>query len=226
MDVSDHPPHTPPTAPPAGTASGADGAFGAPPAPAGPGLPERLRRLLAAECAAEAHAAPGTEAEDLEQAVLLRWLEHHRTHGPPARPGAWLRAAVRAEARPGRRRARREVAYASAYADCGSEAGDAPPGAADEGGGPAGPVEHSAELRFLAQERGRLLRSRIPALPGRCPRVLTALLADEDATYREIAGELGISQGSLGPLRSRCLGCLRRMLLAEVGNPDHVGRVR
>lgn len=31
-----------------------------------------------------------------------------------------------------------------------------------------------------------------------------------------LAGELGISQGSLGPERSRCLGCLRRLLTPEV----------
>src|SRR5690349_14558084 len=29
-----------------------------------------------------------------------------------------------------------------------------------------------------------------------------------------------MSQGSLGPIRSRCLGCLRRMLAAEVVAPE------
>ncbi|MYS54803.1 sigma-70 family RNA polymerase sigma factor, partial [Streptomyces sp. SID6013] len=53
-------------------------------------------------------------------------------------------------------------------------------------------------------------------LPGRCPRLMEALLSPKDLTYREIAGELGISQGSLGPERSRCLGCLRRLLTPEV----------
>jgi DNA-directed RNA polymerase specialized sigma24 family protein len=45
---------------------------------------------------------------------------------------------------------------------------------------------------------------------------MEALLSPNDLTYREIAGELGISQGSLGPERSRCLGCLRRLLTPEV----------
>jgi DNA-directed RNA polymerase specialized sigma24 family protein len=53
-------------------------------------------------------------------------------------------------------------------------------------------------------------------LPGRCSRLLDALLSPQDLTYREIARELGISQGSLGPERSRCLGCLRRLLTPEV----------
>ncbi|MDT0271119.1 sigma-70 family RNA polymerase sigma factor, partial [Streptomyces sp. DSM 44915] len=36
----------------------------------------------------------------------------------------------------------------------------------------------------------------------------------------------GMSQGSLGPIRSRCLGCLRRMLAAEVAVPELRGRGR
>ncbi|UGY90437.1 RNA polymerase sigma factor [Streptomyces gobiensis] len=170
-------------------------------------FPEYLRPLLAAECAAEAHAA-GAEAEDLEQSVWLRWLERVHAEGPPPRPGAWLRATVRAEARSIGHRTSREVTY--------------DPAAAEPAGGP----EHSAERRFLDGERGRVVRGAVARLPGRCPRVLAALLSPRDLTYQEIAGELGISQGSLGPLRSRCLGCLRRMLLAEVGIPELGGRVR
>ncbi|HEY9372215.1 MAG TPA: sigma-70 family RNA polymerase sigma factor, partial [Streptomyces sp.] len=62
--------------------------------------------------------------------------------------------------------------------------------------------------------------------PGNCPRLLTAMLSPDDPTYREIAGKLGISQGSLGPMRSRCLGCLRRMLAAEVAAPEPGGKER
>ena len=68
----------------------------------------------------------------------------------------------------------------------------------------------------LAAARRRALRDAVRRLPGRCPRLLEALLSPDDPTYREIAGELGISQGSLGPERSRCLGCLRRLLTPEV----------
>ncbi|MDG4862648.1 hypothetical protein P8605_31380, partial [Streptomyces sp. T-3] len=71
----------------------------------------------------------------------------------------------------------------------------------------------------LRAERRRAVRAAVRRLPGRCPRLMAALLSPEDLTYREIAGELGISQGSLGPERSRCLGCLRRMLAAEVAAP-------
>lgn len=153
-----------------------------------------LRPLLAAEAAAEAHAT-GTEQSDLEQAVWLRLLERLDTDGPPADPQRWLRRTVRSESRRTRRTARREQPY-------GAEPADA-----------AGP---GPEQRALAADSRRALHDAVRRLPGRCPRLMTALLSPKDLTYREIAGELGISQGSLGPERSRCLGCLRRLLAPEV----------
>ncbi len=153
-----------------------------------------LRPLLLAEAAAEAYAA-GTEPGDLEQAVWLRLLERLGTDGPPDDPEAWLRVAVRSEARRCRRTARIERPYVTEPADDGR----------------SGP-----DQQVLAAARRRALHAAVRRLPGRCPRLLAALLSPQDLTYREIAGELGISQGSLGPERSRCLGCLRRMLAPEV----------
>ncbi|QOV45646.1 RNA polymerase sigma factor [Streptomyces chromofuscus] len=153
-----------------------------------------LRPLLAAEASAEAHAA-GTEPGDLEQAVWLRLLELLDADGPPRDPERWLRRAVRFEARRSRRTTRCEQPYDTDPAD---EAGPTP------------------EQLALAATRARALRAAVRRLPGRCPALLEALMSPKDLTYREIAGELGISQGSLGPERSRCLGCLRRLLAAEV----------
>ncbi|GAB1330673.1 sigma-70 family RNA polymerase sigma factor [Streptomyces sennicomposti] len=153
-----------------------------------------LRPLLLAEASAEAHAA-GTEPGDLEQAVWLRLLERLEADGPPPDPQGWLRRAVRSEAR----RTRRTVSIERPY-----------------GLEPADDSERGPEHLALAAARGRALHDAVRRLPGRCPRLLEALLSPRDLTYREIAGELGISQGSLGPERSRCLGCLRRLLAPEV----------
>ncbi|WP_030542055.1 sigma-70 family RNA polymerase sigma factor [Streptomyces albus] len=182
----------------------------------------RLRPLLAAEAAAEAHGT-AVEAADLEQGVWLRLLEQCREDGAPPRPepepavavAEWLRDAVRSEGHGARLRARREVPYATV------DGGE--PGAAGRvrAAGPSG-----VEERVLAAEERRELWSAVRRLPGRCPGLLAAMLSPYDPTYREIAGALGISQGSLGPIRSRCLGCLRRMLTAEVAAPGLRGRER
>ncbi|MCC8482493.1 sigma-70 family RNA polymerase sigma factor [Streptomyces parvus] len=158
-----------------------------------------LQPLVRAEARAEAPAA-GVDPADLEQSVWVRLLERPAAAGPPADAARWVRDTVRAEARRARRTARRERPYA----------GTEPV---------AGPADCPERAALGAAER-RALRSAMARLPGRCPRLLEALLDPGDPTYREIAGELGMSQGSLGPIRSRCLGCLRRMLAAEVVAPS------
>ncbi|MCQ4082711.1 sigma-70 family RNA polymerase sigma factor [Streptomyces sp. RB6PN25] len=167
-------------------------------------LPARLARLgplLAAEAAAEAGPA-GADPRDLEQAVWLRLLE---CGGPPSEsPARWLRDAVRAEARGFRRRGRREVPYDDRSPRVRAAAAVAP----------------SAEGEVIAAETRELLRAAVRRLPGRCPQLISALLSRSDPTYHQISRELGISQGSLGPLRSRCLGCLRALLRTEVELPQ------
>ncbi|MER6123628.1 sigma-70 family RNA polymerase sigma factor [Streptomyces sp. NPDC001795] len=153
-----------------------------------------LRPLLTAEASAEAYAC-GMEPNDLEQAVWLRLLERLEVDGPPVDPQGWLRRVVRSEARRGRRTARLELPY---------------------GCEPADDRRPDPEQQALTAARRRALHAAVRRLPGRCPRLMAALLSPQDLTYREIAGELGISQGSLGPERSKCLGCLRRLLAAEV----------
>lgn len=182
-------------------------------APHAPAVPEpfgALAPLLTAECDAEA-AASGLDSRDLQQAVWLRLLEHLDGPGSPARPAEWLRRAVREETRRARRTAVRELPY-----------DDEPAPDARFGSAQAPAPEWAA----VQAERRRALRAAVRRTPVRCQRLLTAMLAPNDPTYREIAGELGISQGSLGPMRSRCLGCLRRMLAAGVAAPTHRGRVR
>ncbi|MFE5491256.1 sigma-70 family RNA polymerase sigma factor [Streptomyces virginiae] len=185
-----------------------------------PDLVNELGPLLSAEAEAEAPGA-GVDAADLEQAVWVRLLESGR-HAPdpadPAEPARWLRRAVRAEARLARRRARREIPYDHRR----HRTDDHRPRTGAAAGGP-GPAPEDA---LLHGEENRALRSAVARLPGRCPELMKALLSPRDLTYREIAGELGISQGSLGPVRSRCLGCLRRMLAAEVAAPGLRGMER
>ena len=66
----------------------------------------------------------------------------------------------------------------------------------------------------LAAERARELRAAVARLPSRCPALVTALLESPPFSYRELAEELAMPRGSIGPTRSRCLDCLRRLLSA------------
>ncbi|TLQ48603.1 sigma-70 family RNA polymerase sigma factor [Streptomyces marianii] len=163
-----------------------------------------LRPLVAAEASAEAH-GEALDSGDLEQSVWVRLLERLDAEGPPSDAAGWIAGAVREEASRARHHARRERPYP-----------------AEPATGPAACPERAV----LVAERRRALRAAVARAPGRCRRLLTAMLAPEDPTYREIAGELGISQGSLGPMRSRCLGCLRRMLATEVAAPELRGMER
>lgn len=169
-----------------------------------PRLVTTLGPLLSAAAAAEALAAD-TEPDDLAQTLWLRLAEDTRAAGPPPDPVRWLRDALRAELRRGETAPR--------------PGGPGPAEAAD-------PLQPDPAELALTAEHHRAVRAAVHRLPGRCARLMTAFLSPRDLTYREIAGELGISQGSLGPERSRCLGCLRRMLAAEVAAPDPWGKER
>ncbi|MFE3829814.1 sigma-70 family RNA polymerase sigma factor [Streptomyces sp. NPDC059092] len=178
-----------------------------PPQPGAQHPPDLVRALLPlvrAEAAAEAPAA-GVEAGDLEQGAWVRLLERPAAAGTPGDPARWVRDVVRAEARRARRTAARERVYHHE---------------------PAADAESDPERIALRTDRSRAVHAAVGRTPGRCPGVLTAMLSAKDLTYREMAGELGMSQGSLGPLRSRCLGCLRRMLAAEVAAPERGGKER
>ncbi|WUH94644.1 sigma-70 family RNA polymerase sigma factor [Streptomyces sp. NBC_00433] len=171
-------------------------------------LPAGYAALLAAEAAAYALPGTGLEAADLEQAVWLRLLERD---GPPADPVGWTRAAVRAEALGADVRRHCEGPYA------------------DQDAGPPPRLPHPAgdvEDRVVAADARHAVLAAVRTLPGRCPELVRALMSGSDPTYREISRELGISQGSVGPLRSRCLGCLRSILNSRVGSPVGRGNAR
>jgi len=72
-----------------------------------------------------------------------------------------------------------------------------------------GPVEEEV----LRAERHALLRRALAELPEGCRRLVTLLASDPPLSYPEISARLGIPQGSIGPMRGRCLERLRQSAL-------------
>ncbi len=65
---------------------------------------------------------------------------------------------------------------------------------------------------LLKNEQLRMIRMATERLAPRCRRLLGLLMADDDLPYKEIAEQLSMPIGSIGPTRGRCLEHLRQIL--------------
>lgn len=129
--------------------------------------------------------AHGLDPEDLEQAVWLGALEHAARGRLPREAVGWLRSLTLREFRRALGRARAETP---------AELPPSPPGERP-------PTDLPGAVRAA-----------VSRLPGRCAGLMTALLDTPDLTYTQLSAATGIPRGSIGPTRSRCLACLRRLL--------------
>jgi RNA polymerase sigma factor (sigma-70 family) len=171
-----------------------------------PALVERYSPLVWSIC--RRYGLSPADAEDVGQTVWLRLFNQLDALCEPAALAGWLSTTV------GRECARvRRVN------------GRLGPGPA----GPGGDVEgipdqraRSADHALLAAERDAAVRAAFTRLPAGCQDLLTLLIADPPVPYAEISGRLGLSVGTIGPGRRRCLNRLRRdpviaALLRETG---------
>lgn len=133
------------------------------------------------------------DTEDVGQTVWLRLVDQlDRLRDPEALPG-WLVTTTRRECLQVLGTARRTDTLGLVLA-----AEDAPDQQAA-----------TAEQELLAAERRAALREAFAGLPPHCQRLLALLIQDPPVSYAEISTRLGISIGSIGPMRSRCLDKLR-----------------
>jgi RNA polymerase sigma factor (sigma-70 family) len=69
------------------------------------------------------------------------------------------------------------------------------------------------EDEVVTLERRQLVRQALEQLTERCRKLLTALFFDrESKSYDEIAADLGMKIGSIGPTRARCFKRLEKIL--------------
>lgn len=142
-------------------------------------------------------------AADVFQTVFSRLIAHLPRIADPQRLQAWIVTTAKREALLTLRQGRRTSSMTRA----------------DGGGGEIPdydiaddsllPEEALAELQQLDQVRHALDR-----LEERCRELLLMLFrdADDKLPYDEVAQRLGMSVGSIGPTRSRCLAKLRLLL--------------
>ena len=134
------------------------------------------------------------DAEDVGQAVWLKLVTHLDDLRDSAALPGWLATTTRREC--GRvinaadaRRANERVLIADSIPDTETE---------------------TVEQELLVAEQHAVLRAALARLPLSCRQLLVLLSADPPVPYAEISARLGISIGSIGPNRRRCLDRLGR----------------
>jgi RNA polymerase sigma factor (sigma-70 family) len=142
-------------------------------------------------------------AADVFQTVFARLVAHLPRIADPQRLQAWIVTTAKREVLLALRRGQRTVSM-TRDDDAGDEtaefdvADDAPL-----------PEDALAELQQQA-----LVRNALDRMDARCRELLLMLFRDDDEKlpYEEVAQQLGLSVGSIGPTRARCLGKLRGLV--------------
>lgn len=160
-------------------------------------LIQRYQRLI---YAISRHSGLNDEqVADVFQHVFAMLLENLDSIQQPARVGAWLATTARRESW----RLGRHESGATTSVD-------------NEDDGVADALPDTTLLPdelMLRLELQHQVRVAVAALDERCRRLLTLLFyQSERLAYTEIATELGLPEGSIGPTRARCLKKLRRLL--------------
>jgi RNA polymerase sigma factor (sigma-70 family) len=153
----------------------------------------RYDRLVRAAVAT--YRATPTDAADAIQNTWLRLFEHAATIQDPEKLGGWLATTARRECLALIRRQRNEH----------------PVGAIDTG--PPAPEPTPEAMAILAETR-RQVRLAAEALPPRPRALIDALYYRPCSSYAEVAHQLGMPIGSIGPTRRRTLHCLRHRITA------------
>ncbi len=139
-------------------------------------------------------AGVGLRAPDVADVCQTTWLRLFQSLGSlrePERVGGWLVTTARHEAIRVSRRSQREMAV-------------------DDDSHFDEPSATDPDARLLEAERRVVLRGAMKTLTPRSQRLLWLLSGSEQSSYAEVAAELSMPIGSLGPTRARCIDRLRR----------------
>ncbi|SEE92692.1 RNA polymerase sigma factor [Jiangella alba] len=142
------------------------------------------------------HRLHGGDAEDAFQSTWLRLVEHLGRLAHPERLAAWLVTTARRECL----RLLRKVGTELPVLDMDDHSKDA-----------ATPDPGPVEALLAREEQVAVLRA-FQRLRPRCQDLLRLTAAAADPRYADVAAELDMPVGSVGPTRQRCLEHLRRLI--------------
>ena len=142
-------------------------------------------------------------AADVFQTVFARLVEHLPRIADPQRLQAWIVTTAKREVLLALRRGQRTVSM-TRDEDAGDETAEF-----DIADDAQLPEDALADLQQQA-----LVRNALDRMDARCRDLLLMLFRDDSdkLPYEEVAQRLGLSVGSIGPTRARCLGKLRGLV--------------
>jgi len=140
---------------------------------------------------ARAHGLSRHEAEDAVQETWVRLLRNIERVREPSALGGWLTTTAKHESLRVRERSAREKPTDEELTLDRADAGE-------------------PETQLDAPTCRAAVARALDALPPRHRALLKALFAESEPSYREIATQLDMPIGSIGPIRQRCLAQLRR----------------
>ncbi len=163
------------------------------------------------------HRLRGADAEDVNQTVWLKLVEHLDDLREPAALPGWIATTTRRECLRTLDRARRSTPSDPQESRVLESADDAF----------GGTEPQDLDAGLLSAELLQALRDGLAALPEARRELLLLLLHDPPIPYQQISALLGIPVGSIGPTRARALAQLRKtpalqlLVSPTTAAPDH-----
>jgi RNA polymerase sigma factor (sigma-70 family) len=158
------------------------------------GLVQRFRGHVVRT--ARSYGLDAAAADDVAQETWMRLYRHIGSIRDPQALGAWLGTTARRESLRELARGRREQPT-------------------DRELGADVPAQEAVEDELLSAERRDAVAKALETLPARHQALMRRLLAESERSYAEIAEELGMPIGSIGPIRGRCMARVRRELVTR-----------
>ncbi|ATW52894.1 RNA polymerase subunit sigma [Streptomyces peucetius subsp. caesius ATCC 27952] len=157
---------------------------------------------------ARGHRLSTADCEDVSQTTWMRVIQHLGKLRDPEKLSQWIAVSARRESLKHIEKSGRSVPV-----------GDSPAFDRPE------PSENHPEEAALAKERDNEVLLAYCALSSKCQALLGLLVTDPPMSYDEISATLGMPRGSLGPIRSRCLAHLGKLLQRETERSEQAAEL-